>query len=256
MTTFLAADSLCEILIGNGAARMVNTSLSPTERLVGEDLVKAALILQACLFISFISLAAIFERRVYKAQVLTKNIKSVLAVMYVSCVIITIRCAYRIVEFFLGYSGYIYTHEYFFWIFEATIMFINTAMLNIFHPGRYLPRSNKVFLSQDGHTELRGLGWADKRHWIISVFDPFDLYGLYTGRDSSTKFWELSREELDALHAERDAEKARKAALPRPFAERIVDPFHLFGPTGKIVKASKRYGDKMDSKQQKNNVNV
>jgi len=256
MTTFLAADSLCEILIGNGAARMVNTTLSATEREVGEDLVKAALILQACLFISFITLAAMFEWRCSKAGVLRKNIRNVLAVLYVSCIIITIRCAYRIAEFFLGYTGYIYTHEYFFWIFEASIMFVNTALLNVFHPGRYLPRSNKVFLSKDGQTELRGMGWEDKRPFIVTVFDPFDLYGLCSGRDNTTKFWELTPEELDALNAQKDAEKARKAALPRSIAEKMVDPFHWFGSNGHIIKASKRHGEKMDGRKEKNDVNV
>jgi len=214
LTTFLAADGICEALIGNGASRMANANLTSSQRAVGEDIVKAALILQACLFMLFVLLAIVFQRRASKAGVLKPNIRTVLTVMYISCTIITIRCIYRIIEFFLGYTGYIYTHEPFFWVFEASIMLINTGMLNIWHPGRYLPQSNKVFLSKDGQTELLGPGWSDNRPFIITFFDPFDLYGLFAGRDNVTKFWELSPEELAAMNAKVKEEKARKAARP------------------------------------------
>jgi len=190
---------------------MSNSTLTSHERAVGENIVKAALIMQAVLFMLFILLAIVFQRRVSKAGVMKPNIQTVLNVMYISCTIVTVRCIYRIIEFFLGYTGYIYTHEPFFWVFEASIMFVNTAMLNIWHPGRYLPQSNKVFLSTDGQTELLGPGWTDKRPFIITFFDPFDLYGLFTSRDNMTKFWELSPEELIAMDAKAKEEKARKA---------------------------------------------
>jgi hypothetical protein len=211
LTTFLAADGICEALIANGASRMANANLTSSQRAVGENIIKAALIMQACLFMLFILLAIEFQRRASKAGVLKPNIQTVLNVMYISCTIVTVRCIYRIIEFFLGYTGYIYTHEPFFWVFEASIMFVNTAMLNIWHPGRYLPQSNKVFLSKDGQTELLGPGWSDNRPFIITFFDPFDLYGLFTGRDNATKFWELSPEELAAMDAKAKEEKARKA---------------------------------------------
>ncbi len=210
LTTFLAADGICETLIGNGASRMANANLTSDQRAVGEDIVKAALIMQACLFMLFVLLAIVFQRRASRSGVLKQNIRTVLIVMYVSSTIVTIRCIYRVIEFFLGYTGYVYTHEPFFWVFEASIMFVNTAMLNIWHPGRYLPQSNKVFLSKDGETELLGPGWSDKRPFIVTFFDPFDLYGLFTGRDNATKFWELSPEELAAMDAKAKGDKAER----------------------------------------------
>ena len=233
MTTFLAADFLCELLIANGAQRMVNTRLSNAERDAGAIMVKVALLLQAMLFVLFICLGLTFQRRCKKAKVLTKPLRTVLLVMYVSCAIVTARCIYRIVEFFQGYTGYVYTHEVFFWVFEASIMFFNTAMLNVFHPGRYLPRSNKVFLAQDGVTELQGPGWEDNRNFLVTIIDPFDFYGLATGRDKKTRFWELSPAELDALTAEKRRKKLEERARPRKGWNKIVDPLHLFGPGGK-----------------------
>jgi RTA1 like protein len=219
---------------------MVNTSMSATERLVGEDLVKAALILQACLFLSFIALAAVFQVRAAKAGVLKPSIKRVLIVMYVSCVIVTARCIYRIVEFFQGYTGEIYTHEAYFYVFEASIMFINTAMLNVFHPGRSLPRSNKIFLAKDGVTELRGPGWKDARPKIVTFLDPFDLVGLCTGRDKKTRFWDMTPEELAVIDEQARLDREKKANEPRSIFMILLDPLHLWGSTGIIATALKK----------------
>jgi hypothetical protein len=242
LTTFLAADGLCEILIIQGAQRMVNTRLSAVEQKVGGDLVKAALIMQAMLFAIFILLGAIFHHRSSKARVLTKGLRSVLIVMYISSLIITARCIYRIVEFFEGYQGEVFTHETYFWVFEASIMFANTAMLNIWHPGRHLPRSNKVFLAQDGVTEMRGPGWEDSRPWLVTLMDPFDVVGLCTGRDKKTRFWELPPAELEALVSEQQRKKIEARNKPRKSWEKLMDPLHIFGPGGRI----RLFIDKLD----------
>lgn len=57
----------------------------------------------------------------------------------------------------------------------------------------FLPRSNKVYLSKDGVTEVEGPGWVDKRPFLATVVDPFDLVGLIMGRDKTTKFWETDQ---------------------------------------------------------------
>jgi hypothetical protein len=245
LTTFLAADFICEVLIANGAQMSINTSYPKTEQKVGLVLVKVALILQALLFAFFLLLGILFQRKASKAGVLKPNLRKVLIVMYISSVIITARCAYRIVEFFQGFTGFVYTHEEFFYIFEATIMFINTAMLNIWHPGRYLPRSNRVFLAQDGVTELRGPGWKSNRKFLSTLVDPFDLYGLFKGHDNKTKFWEKSPEELDRMFEDMEREKAAKRNQPRKAWQRVMDPFYVFGAGGKL----RRLADRLDGNE-------
>lgn len=106
-------------------------------------------------------------------------------------------------------------------------MFVNTALLNILHPGKRLPRSNSVFLDRDGVTERIGPGWKDDRPWIVTVFDPVDLWGLFTGRDKKTQFWDLSDDELARLRAEKKRNK-------RSVFAGILDPFHLWGSRGYI----------------------
>jgi hypothetical protein len=240
LTTFLAADVVCEVLIVNGVQRIVNSRFSAHQRNLGGNLTKAGLILQACLFGLFVLLAAVFHRRASKAGVLKPSVRTVLIVLYISCSIVTARCIYRIVEFFEWGNGPLTHSEAYFYVFEASIMFINTAMLNYFHPGKFLPRSNKVFLAKDGVTELRGPGWKDNRPFIVTFIDPFDLFGLFTGADKKTRFWDMEPAELNQLNAEHQKKKEEKLTRPRALWEKLLDPFHLFGSRGWIVAQAKK----------------
>jgi hypothetical protein len=226
-TTFVGLDGVCEILIGNGAWRMANSSMTERQRTIGKNMVTASLCLQAALFGAFGLLAAQFHRRANKAGVLKKELKTVLWVMYVSATIVTIRCIYRLVEYIEGWESSIYQNEVYFWIFEAVIMFVNTALLNIWHPGKRLPSSNTVFLARDGVTERRGPGWADDRPWIVTVFDPFDMWGLLRGEDKKKQFWDMTDEELERARLDKKTNK-------RSVISGAFDPFHLWGNRGYI----------------------
>ena len=196
ITTFSALDGLCEILLGQGASRVVNTKLSESKREVGADLMKASLLLQASLFIGYFALAIVFHVRAKKAGVLNRNLRIVLNTIYVSATLVTIRCIYRTVEYFLGFLGYVYTHEAFYWVFDAAAMFLYAVLLNVYHPGRYLPKSNKIYLRRDG-SEAVGPGWQDKRPYLITVIDPFDLWGLFKGTDKKNQYWDMALEDVE-----------------------------------------------------------
>jgi hypothetical protein len=62
-------------------------------------------------------------------------------------------------------------------------MFINVIILNVWHPGRYLPKSNKLFLGEDGQeiSADRG-GWDDERPFLLTLVDPFNITGLIKER--------------------------------------------------------------------------
>lgn len=224
LTTFVGIDAIIEGVIVNGAVRTVNFSATEKTREVGSIMVKTALILQALMFFLFVLLAGRFQLQCERAKVLKPKHRTVLRVMYVSATIVTARCIYRIVEYFQGTDGEVYRHEAYFYVFEASIMFINTLILNIWHPGARLPQDNKVFLAKDGVTERRGPGWDDDRPWIVTVFDPFDLGSMLSG-GKHTAFWELSDEELEALRLEKKNKK-------RPFYKGLLDPLHLYGRDG------------------------
>jgi hypothetical protein len=63
-------------------------------------------------------------------------------------------------------------------------------MLNCFPPAKYMPANRKIYLASDGKTELEGPGMVDKRPFLLSLFDPFDIGGIIIKRDSKNRFWE------------------------------------------------------------------
>ena len=69
-------------------------------------------------------------------------------------------------------------------------MMLNTFLLNARHPMRFLPRNNRIYLAEDGRTEIEGPGYEDKRPWYVTFIDPFDLVGMMKGRHMEKRFWE------------------------------------------------------------------
>jgi hypothetical protein len=200
-TTFGAMSLVVEVLNSNGAAYVANTSIPQSQQDIGKGLLKAALILQLVIVSLFVTLAAYFNRKCKKAGLYPKNLKEVLITLYISSALIWIRTIYRTVEYFstasLNFSNVdpkpitpIMRYEWFFWVFEATLMVTNTFLLNARHPMRYLPRDNTIYLAQDGVTEVAGPGYLDRRRWYLTFFDPFDIIGIARGKDKNQKFWE------------------------------------------------------------------
>ena len=73
-------------------------------------------------------------------------------------------------------------------------MLANSVLINARHPLLYLPRSNKIYLARDGITEMEGPGYSDKRMFIVTLLDPFDIVGLIRRKDKQTRFWETEGE--------------------------------------------------------------
>lgn len=69
-------------------------------------------------------------------------------------------------------------------------MVCNAFLLNARHPLRFLPRDNAIYLAEDGVTEIQGQGYMDKRNFLVTIFDPFDIAGIFKGRDMNKRFWE------------------------------------------------------------------
>ena len=187
---------------------------------MGRDLIKAALIMQLFITSSFLLLAAYFHRQCYKAKLLPNNLKTVLYTLYCSTTLIVIRTIYRTVEYNsisevrvrpgldpMTISP-IVRYEWFFWVFEALLMVINTFLLNVRHPAMFLPRNCRIYLAQDGVTEIEGPGYENKRHFLLTLVDPFDLVGLIKGRDKSNKYWEEQEEiGISALNVQTTRER-------------------------------------------------
>ncbi|KAF8866238.1 hypothetical protein BDZ45DRAFT_795877 [Acephala macrosclerotiorum] len=202
LTTFGGLSAVVEALNGNGVAYAVNSSLPKSKQEMGKSLLKAALCLQLAILGCFVLLAAYFHRKCKKAGQLSRNLNAVLITLYASSALIGIRTIYRTYEYFstaaINFDSNldpmslspVLRYEWFFWVFEATMMVINSFLLNARHPMRFLPRDNKIYLAEDGVTEIQGPGYEDKRNFLVTIFDPFDFAGMIKGRNMNQRFWE------------------------------------------------------------------
>lgn len=198
---------MVEILNALGVAYLANPTLASSRRELGHDLMRASLALQLAVIALFFSLAGIFHLRGVRAGIAAPRARAVLATLYASMALILARTIYRAVEHF-GTVGLVAVpalaagdiealsplvrYEWFFYVFEAVPMLVNSVMWNARHPRRYLPQSYKVYLAQDGSTELTGPGWGDKRNFIMTMVDPFGLVAMFEPGKKGELFWEAN----------------------------------------------------------------
>ena len=151
----------------------------------------ASLALQLCVIATFGCLAGIFHRRLAKAGVHARAVKITLATLYASMALILIRCIYRLVEHTgstevdldnieaLRELTPILRYEWFFYVFEATLMLLNSVLWNIWNPGRYMPKRHSVYLSPDGTFEIEGEEKEDDRSLLAKAGHIFTFGVLF-----------------------------------------------------------------------------
>lgn len=201
VSTFVLLSVVIESLTASGAANSAGTSRTDSQRKSGLDSLKAALILQCVVEAFFMSLVALLEYRCRRAKKFPLHVRTVCYVLYITSLMILVRCIVRTIEGFEAascdpedpYCGPVSRNEWFLWTFEIANITLFVILLLVFHPGRYLPGDSKVYLDVDGETERVGPGFskADKRPLWVTVVDPFNLVGLATGKGLAVdKFWE------------------------------------------------------------------
>ncbi|KAL7943903.1 hypothetical protein V8C42DRAFT_92086 [Trichoderma barbatum] len=162
LITFGGLMAVVETLNAVGAALSANPSASPDQQALASNLVIAVLVIQLGVIIIFICLAAIFHMRCTRAAPKARAVTALLNTLYISMTLIFIRCLYRLVEHTgntevditnieaLRRLSPLLRYEGFFYIFEATLMLLNSFLWNIWNPGRLLPRNSHTYLAQDG----------------------------------------------------------------------------------------------------------
>ncbi|KAK4452043.1 RTA1 domain-protein [Podospora aff. communis PSN243] len=202
ITTFALISVVIEALNGNGAALVANTSLPQWRQEIGRNLLKAALLIQTAVIGLFLILAIVFHRRCARAGTLNSRLTNVLYTLYASTFLITTRTIFRVVEYYSIADFHfddpdldpstlnpIIRYEWYFYVFEAGLMLINHVLMNVRPPRKYLPKSAKTYLKRDGVTEVTGPGYKDGRSFIVTVLDPFGIWGMLKGKKQE-KFWE------------------------------------------------------------------
>lgn len=192
LSTFALLSAIVEALNGWGASYTANASLTHAEQQAGHILMKASLVIQLFVIACFLTLAGLFHRRCRRAGLhRARGVRQPLLTLYVSVTLILARTIYRLIEHF-GFSevdwhrledprevATVIRYEWFFYVFEASLMLANMTMWNARHPGRYLPSGHSSYLARDGVTEVEGVGWEDPRPFVWTVLDPFDIGGIF-----------------------------------------------------------------------------
>ena len=110
-------------------------------------------------------------------------------VLYASNLLILLRNCFRTAAFFYSWNSVANGKEWPLWVFEAVPMVINSYLLNIYPPAKYLPANHKIYLAMDGKTEIEGPGMIDKRPFLWTLFDPFDVRGIIQKKDQKNRYW-------------------------------------------------------------------
>lgn len=172
LATFGGLMAVVEALNAVGVA--LGTNPSGNSQSLGKNLILAAISIQVGVIIIFVALAVLFHIRFTRARIGSRAVTTILLVLYASMALIFVRCIYRLVEHTgetkidldnmeaLRRLSPLLRYEVYFYVFEASLMLINSCLWNAWHPGRFLPRDYHIYLAQDG-TEVEGEKVEDSR---------------------------------------------------------------------------------------------
>lgn len=200
LVTFASITGVVELATIAGIAYLTNRGLPDKSLMLGDSLTKASLVLQLLSISLYFLLAGIFHRCCRTGGIKAHSVIRPLATSYASMVLMLGRTIYRMVEHFgspllskeleaqpLSLSPAV-RYEWYFYVFDASLVLVAVAAWNIMHPGRLLPEDDRRYLAQDGMTVLKGPGWKDSRSLTQTFFDPFAM--LTTRGGHQKQFWE------------------------------------------------------------------
>ncbi|ROV98083.1 hypothetical protein VMCG_06987 [Cytospora schulzeri] len=232
LSTFGLLMAIVETLNALGVALSSNPSGSSQG--VGSSMVVAALGMQLVIIVVFVILAAVFHRRTVKAKMKKRALKTPLIVLYTSMVLILIRCFYRLVEHLgntvidlddmasLEALSPVLRYEWYFYVFEAAVMFLNSALWNVFSPGRYLPQNPRVYLARDGVTELEDNEKDDRS--LMTKIGAIVSFGCLFRKRENRHFEQLHDYELSNRRLYRGRSHGVSSPLPQEHAPRSSSP--------------------------------
>ncbi|PMD28783.1 RTA1-domain-containing protein [Hyaloscypha variabilis F] len=141
---FVCGDVLAFMIQAGGSGFM--SGGSPSSMKTGEKIVVGGLFVQILFFGLFVVVALAFHYRMRKVPTVRVCSEPVpwerhLHALYVSSALIMVRSIFRVIEFLTGNTGYIFSHEWFMWLFDALLMMFVLILFVYIHPGeirRYL----------------------------------------------------------------------------------------------------------------------
>ncbi|KAK4246790.1 hypothetical protein C7999DRAFT_41773 [Corynascus novoguineensis] len=165
---------------------------------IGDTLTKVSIVLQIVVGGLFFLVAGLFHSSCLQRRISNTRVMRPLYAAYASMFFFLGRNIYRMIVHFgipvlkheMNNSSLVIVvrYEWYFMVFEATLIFLSLAVWNVAHPGRFLPPDSRKYLAQNNRTILDGPGWKDSRTITELFFDPFNMFHASDGNER--KFWE------------------------------------------------------------------
>ena len=111
---------------------------------LGANIIVGGLMLQLIFFGIFIAVAVAFDHAMHRRPTAqsTKSERTSwrnqLIVLYAVSGLIMVRNVVRVVEYAQGYDGYLLDHEFVLYVFDALLMLVVMAVLNVWHPSEIM----------------------------------------------------------------------------------------------------------------------
>ncbi|PAV23663.1 RTA1-domain-containing [Pyrrhoderma noxium] len=150
VTLVYVVSDVTTFLVQMAGAVITVTGDDENQKEMGSNIFLTGLILQLVSFIIFTIMYLRFLQLVYRndRQVWNKDVnrkmpwyedwRALAAAFFLSCILIIIRCTFRVVEEAYGFKGFIARSEAAFYIFDCLPLFIAVAVYVPFWPGRFI----------------------------------------------------------------------------------------------------------------------
>ncbi|KAK2764727.1 rta1 domain-containing protein [Colletotrichum kahawae] len=116
---------------------------------LGENIIIAGLAVQIAFFGVFIIVICLFHYRINRSPTgpcnsVTLRWRPFIWILYGASILIMVRSVFRVTEYVTGSNGVLIASEVYIYVFDAALMFLATAMFNLFHPGRIIRMDHKL----------------------------------------------------------------------------------------------------------------
>jgi hypothetical protein len=134
---FVAGDILCFLVQAAGAAKLVNTD-TPEENRTGGRIILFGLGLQVVVFVVFALCAVLFHILTSSARFRghvnpALRLGFMLMTLYASSILVTVRNAFRLVEYAEGEGGYLLSHEWPLYALDVVLMAVIMAITLVWY---------------------------------------------------------------------------------------------------------------------------
>ncbi|KAB2109116.1 hypothetical protein AG0111_0g2785 [Alternaria gaisen] len=160
---FLGGDILCFLVQAAGASMLVKTDASHSTGDLGKYIILGGLLIQIVVFGFFLVVAAIFHLRAGKVKtwragtVRMFNWRKYMVTLYIASGLVTVRNIFRVVEYVMGNEGYLLTHEWPIYVFDALPMAAALASCTSWYVGDTVP---EVSNSNADDADVAIVGWG------------------------------------------------------------------------------------------------